>query len=86
MCCIYSILLLRQHGLGQYLEEKYKTYSTSRCAAIDEQAVRKRDYNGPLTIHQMKGVFFVLKIGLSLSSLAFIAELFVARWKRYMTK
>lgn len=68
------MLLLRQHGLGQYLGEKYKVYTKSRCV-IDEQAVRKRDYNGPLTFHQMKGAFYVLGVGFSLAAVAFAFEL-----------
>lgn len=75
------MLLLRQHGLGQHLEEKYKTFTKTHCI-LDEQTVRIRNYNGPLTLHQMKGVLYVLVIGFSLATLAFLCEVFVVSTDR----
>lgn len=70
---IFRFLLLRQHGLGQYLEEKYKTYTKTRCI-LDEQAIRTREYNGSLNFGQIKGAFYVLGMGLFLALLAFSVE------------
>lgn len=79
------ILLLRQHGLGQYLEEKYKTYTKTRCV-LDDQVLRTNKYNGPLTLYQMKGALYIVLVGYSLATLSFVCEVLSFRRTQRMKK
>lgn len=77
----FRILKLRQHGFGKHLEVKYKKFTTGKCS-LNEQQVRKREFNGPIKFYHIKGAFYLLAFGVFISFVVFVVENIYFRYSR----